>query len=62
MAVCEICGKKPMTGNNVSFSQRHTKRKFRPNIQKTKILRDGKLVSIKVCTKCLKTMSKDVIR
>ncbi|MBN1427209.1 MAG: 50S ribosomal protein L28 [Anaerolineae bacterium] len=61
MAVCEICGKKTMTGNNVSFSQRHTRRKFKPNIQKTKILRDGKLVSIKVCTKCLKTMSKDEI-
>jgi large subunit ribosomal protein L28 len=61
MAVCEMCGKKPMTGNNVSFSQRHTKRKFKPNIQKTKVFRDGKLVSMKVCTKCLKTMSKDVI-
>lgn len=61
MAVCEMCGKKPMTGNNVSFSQRHTKRQFKPNIQKTKILRDGKLVSVKVCTKCLKTLSKDEI-
>ncbi len=61
MAVCEICGKKPMTGNNVSFSQRHTKRQFKPNLQKTKILRDGQLVSIKVCVKCLKTLSKDEI-
>ncbi len=50
-----------MTGNNVSFSQRHTKRLFRPNIQKTKILVDGRLVSMKLCTKCLKTLSKDVV-
>ncbi len=59
--VCERCGKKPMTGNNISFSQRHTKRQFKPNIQKTKILVDGHLVSMKLCTKCLKTLSKDVV-
>lgn len=61
MAVCEMCGKKPMFGNNVSFSQRHTKRQFKPNLQKTKLLRDGKLVSVTVCAKCLKTLSKDEI-
>lgn len=61
MAVCEICGKKPQVGNSVSFSQRHTKRRFKPNIQKTKVLRDGKLVTMKVCVRCLKTMSKDVV-
>jgi len=59
--VCERCGKKPMTGNKVSFSQRHSKRQFKPNIQKTKILTNGQLVSIKLCTKCLKTLSKDVV-
>jgi len=61
MAVCERCGKKPMSGNNVSFSQRHTKRQFKPNIQKTKILVGGKLVSMKLCARCLKTLSKDVV-
>jgi large subunit ribosomal protein L28 len=62
MAVCEICGKKPMHGHNVSHSMRHTRRQFRPNIQKTKIMRDGKLVSVMICTRCLKTLSKDEIR
>lgn len=61
MAVCERCGKKPHFGKNVSFSQRHTSRMFKPNIQKTKILMDGKLVSMKLCTKCLKTLSKDEV-
>ena len=50
-----------MFGNNVSFSQRHTKRQFKPNIQKTKILVDGKLVTMKLCARCLKTLSKDVV-
>ena len=33
MAKCEICGKSPMFGHNVSHSKRATKRMFRPNIQ-----------------------------
>ncbi len=61
MAVCEICGKKPHAGRNVSFSMRHTPRLFKPNIQKTKVWRDGKLVSIKACAKCIKAMSKDEV-
>ena len=32
-AVCEICGKGPGFGNNVSFSHRRTPRRFNPNIQ-----------------------------
>ncbi len=60
MAVCEMCGKKPQFGHNVSHSMRHTKRKFKPNIQKTKVLRHGRFVTIKVCAKCLKTLNKDV--
>lgn len=61
MAVCQICGKKPMTGHNVSFSMRHTKRQFKPNLHKTKILRGDRLVSATVCSKCLKAMSKDKV-
>ena len=44
MAVCEICGKKPQFGHNVSHSMRKTNRKFMPNIQKTKVIRDGRVV------------------
>lgn len=61
MAVCEMCGKKPQFGNRVSHSMRHTKRQFKPNIVKTTTMRDGKLVKIRVCAKCLKTLNKDVV-
>ena len=54
--VCEICGKKPSTGNNVSHSQRKTKRVFRPNVQKVTIKdANGHVRRANVCTTCLKT-------
>lgn len=37
MAKCKLSGRKPMSGNNVSFSQRKTKRVFKPNVQSKKI-------------------------
>jgi large subunit ribosomal protein L28 len=37
---------------------RHTKRQWKPNIQKTTIYEGGQKKTIKVCTKCLKTMAK----
>ena len=60
MAKCEICGKTPRSGHNVSFSERKTKRQFKPNLQRTKVWREGRLVPITVCAKCLKTLNKDV--
>ncbi|MCC6906153.1 MAG: 50S ribosomal protein L28 [Anaerolineae bacterium] len=59
MAACEICGKKPQFGHNVSFSQKKTNRKFLPNIQKTRVMRNGRLVPVQLCSRCLRTMSKD---
>uniref|UniRef100_A0A7C4R4K1 Large ribosomal subunit protein bL28 n=1 Tax=candidate division CPR3 bacterium TaxID=2268181 RepID=A0A7C4R4K1_UNCC3 len=59
--VCEICDKKRSTGNNVSHSQRKTKRVFLPNIQKISIEIDGKKKQIKVCSKCIKTLGKSKI-
>ncbi|MEZ4516660.1 MAG: 50S ribosomal protein L28 [Chloroflexota bacterium] len=58
MAKCEICGKGPMTGHNVSFSQRKTKRVFKPNIQRTTIYENGRPVKKYICTRCLKTTAK----
>jgi large subunit ribosomal protein L28 len=58
MAKCSICGKKPMSGNNISFSQRHTKRQFKPNIQKATFFENGRKVKKHVCTRCLKTTAK----
>lgn len=52
---CEICGKEPVAGKNVSHSNRHTPRMFRPNLQKVRVvMEDGSVKTMKVCTKCLK--------
>ncbi|MFA7319230.1 MAG: 50S ribosomal protein L28 [Parcubacteria group bacterium] len=52
--VCDICGRGSQVGNTVSHSQVKTNRKFAINLQTKKV--DG--TSKKVCTKCIKTMSK----
>jgi large subunit ribosomal protein L28 len=43
-----------MAGSNVSHSQRHTKRRFMPNIQRVRVVVDGRPRRMKVCTSCLK--------
>lgn len=58
MAKCEICGKKPMFGHNVSHSKKATKRQFRPNIQRKRVMIDGKMRRIHICTRCLRTLSR----
>ena len=55
---CDICGKAPASGSNVSHSQRHTKRRFQPNIQSAKLLVGGELKRMKICTRCLRTAYK----
>jgi large subunit ribosomal protein L28 len=52
--VCEVCGKGPMSGHNVSHSHRLTKRRWLPNLQRVKALRGKTPVRLRVCTKCLK--------
>ncbi len=52
--VCEICGKGPAFGRNVSHSHKVTRRRFNPNIQKVRAIVDGTPKAINVCTKCLK--------
>ena len=55
---CEICGKGPVSGNNVSHSKVHTKRRFMPNLQTAHITVKGRLVRARVCTRCLRTAAK----
>ena len=50
--------KRPTSGHNVSHALNRTKRLFRPNLQKTKVLVDGKLVSVKLDAKAIRTLSK----
>jgi large subunit ribosomal protein L28 len=59
MAKCQLCGKKPMFGNNVSHAHNLTRRMWKPNIQKATLTLDGGIsVQMKLCTKCLRTVSK----
>jgi large subunit ribosomal protein L28 len=51
---CEICGKGPQTGHSISHSHIRTKRRWLPNLQKVRILRKGRPLSVKACTKCMK--------
>lgn len=49
-----MCGKRSHVGNSVSHSNRKTKRKWMPNLQKVRMLVKGKPSREYVCTKCLK--------
>ena len=58
--VCQITGKKVMVGNNVSHSNRKTKRKFYPNLftKRFFIPEEDRWVVLKVSAKGLKTINK----
>ncbi len=53
--VCEICGKGPVTGCNVSHANNHTKRRWLPNLQKVKAVIDGRTRHIRACTRCIRS-------
>ncbi len=52
--VCEICGKTPTFGHNVSHAHNLTNRRWNPNLQTVRALVNGVPMKIKVCTACLK--------
>lgn len=52
---CEVCGKGLVYGNNVSHSNRKTRRTFQANVQKVSYVKDGKVVNDYVCARCLKS-------
>jgi large subunit ribosomal protein L28 len=52
--VCDICGKKPQFGFNVSHSHKKTKRRWTPNVHKMRIVINGSPRNARVCSKCLK--------
>ena len=55
--VCEVCKRGPSTGNNVSHSERKTKRRWLINLQSVRIQTAGRKKKIKVCTRCLRSGS-----
>ncbi|MER3329724.1 MAG: 50S ribosomal protein L28 [Candidatus Kapaibacterium sp.] len=58
--ICELTGKGPMSGNNVSHAHNKTRRRFMPNLQKKRIWipEENKWVTIKATAKALKTLDK----
>ena len=58
--VCQITGKKVVSGNNVSFSNRKTKRKFLPNLQTKKffIPEENKWITLKGSAAAIRTIDK----
>jgi large subunit ribosomal protein L28 len=58
--VCQITGKKVMVGNNVSHSNRKTKRRFYPNLQKKQFFveEDGSFITLRVSAAAMRTIDK----
>ncbi|MDD2215132.1 MAG: 50S ribosomal protein L28 [Eubacteriales bacterium] len=52
---CEICGKGQVSGNKVSHSNRHSRRKWNANIQTVKVDENGKVSRKNVCTRCIRS-------
>lgn len=59
MQKCEITGKGKQFGHNVSFSQRHTQKIWKPNLQTKTLVIDGKKVKMKVSTQAIRTLKKN---
>jgi len=57
---CELTGKKAMVGNNVSFSNRRTKRRFQPNLIKKKFYlpEEDRWIALTISTSALRTVNK----
>jgi len=52
---CDICGKGPLVGHNVSHAHNLTKRRWLPNLQKVKVKINGSTKRLRVCTNCIKS-------
>jgi large subunit ribosomal protein L28 len=52
---CEICGKGPISGNNVSHAHNTTRRRFLPNLQRVRAVVAGQAKQLRICTRCLRS-------
>lgn len=53
--ICELCGKKPQFGHNVSHANNKTKRRWNPNLRRVRAVQNGRVRYIRVCTRCLRS-------
>lgn len=58
--VCQVTGKGPMVGNNVSHANNKTKRRFEPNLHRHRFWVDAenRFVTLRVSTKGMRTIDK----
>ena len=59
MQKCDISGKGKQYGNNVSNSQRHTRKIWKPNLQTKTLVIDNRKVTLKISTQTLRTLKKN---
>jgi large subunit ribosomal protein L28 len=52
--VCQICEKRPVSGNNISHAHNRTRRRWLPNLQKVRADVNGRTRRMRVCTTCIK--------
>jgi large subunit ribosomal protein L28 len=60
MAKCQQCGRGPQFGNNRPWSRKATRRRWEINVQKVSMMEKGRSVSKRLCTSCIRTLSKSV--
>jgi large subunit ribosomal protein L28 len=52
---CELCGKGPVVGRNISHAHNVTARRFEPNLQRVRAVVNGGIRRLRVCTRCLRS-------
>jgi len=57
-ARCDVCARTPQYGSKVSHSNRHTNRRFAVNVQHRRVMIDGVVRHVHICTRCLRNMVK----
>lgn len=53
--MCEVCGKKPVFGHNVSHAHNITSRRWLPNLQRVRVLMGSTVRRVNVCTRCIRS-------
>ncbi|MBI2195474.1 MAG: 50S ribosomal protein L28 [Candidatus Levybacteria bacterium] len=57
---CAICKKGIMVGHNVSHAKNRTRKIFKPNLHMARVTINGVTRRVKLCTKCLRTIKKEM--
>jgi len=53
--MCDICGKKPILGYNVSHAHNKTRTRWYPNLQRVRAVKNCRAMRMSVCTSCLRS-------